>query len=296
MGLVRDLSTVAAGPVAGVVNKLGARKVHKFKMVNLETKQELKGQFGPIDPGEDISVAWQQHTTLGRQNPILQFLHGNADTFSFTAFFFSMHQGGSLGSVLSGSFGSLGAKDDKTPEKSLDVLRSWARVDNNKGRPPRVSFTVGDGKISIDQAVITALGRITYFYPPKESGGIRGVTIPITLLKSSEYSLETFTPVETRYHRVKTGEYYELITYREYGSAILGDVIRKRHPDKQELTEGDVVKLPSIEAIRTERVEPKSIPFYKGYTTKTTATKQLRQEVFERNDFVYYSAIVPAGL
>jgi hypothetical protein len=290
MGTVTSVVSIAAGPLAGLVNssayrkarpakmpKFEARKTHPFKMSNLENGQELKGQYGPVNPNEDISVSWQTHTTLGRQNPILQYLHGNANTFTFTAYFYSANE------------------NDSIAEKSLDVLRSWTRRDQDLGRPPRVSFTVGDGKMAMPEAVITSLG-IAYYDPPKHSGGIRAVSIAVSLMQYTQFSLETTVLGETRYHRVKTNEYYELITYNEYNSALLGDVIRKRHPEQQELTEGDTVKLPSIQVIRTEKVEPKSIPFYKGYTTKETDTRSLRQEVFARNNFNYFSAIIPAGL
>lgn len=295
MALATSLATVAAGPVAQIINEFGSRKVNPFYLANLENNQTLSGQFSPIDTKENIDVSWQAHTTLGRQNPILQYLHGNADQLQFIAYFHAEHEGSVLGEVLSRVTGGVSAEDDRTPEQALEVLKSWARRDKDLGRPPRLTFFVGDGKLAMSQCVITSLG-VSYPFLPKHNGGIRGVSIEVSLQQHVDFTLEVTEPIETRYHNVKTGEYYELITYNEYGSAIMGDIIRKRHPEKQELTEGDIVKLPSIDAINKTNIEPTSIPFYNGYTTKDSDSKMLRKEWFERNDINYFSTIIPAGL
>lgn len=248
-------------------------------MENLETGAIVEGQFGPVNPTlSPGNPAYAQHTSLGRDKPILQYLHGNADTWGFGAQWFAM------------------AETDDRPEKSIAVLRSWKDRDPTLQRPPRVGFTVGDGTLIEGEWVIASLGEVSYFDPPKHGGGIRGVIVPVTLLEYTKFVLKSEPAPETRYHHAKLGEYFELIAWREYRNAMLGDVIRKRHPDKLSLASGDVVALPSIGAIRTTPVKPASIPFLRSLSLKDSPQKTLKQLVFDRNDWPYVSAIVPEGL
>lgn len=279
MPLVRDLAQIAAGPLAAVINALGARKVHRWTLENLDTGETVEGQFGPINaviaPGNPTYV---EHTSLNRDKPIQQYVHGNADNLTFGARWFAVFE------------------KDNTPEKRIEVLRSWKNRDPNLARPPLVAWWVGDGKLALGPAIIAGLGDISYFDPPKHSGGIRGVDVPVTLRAYAKWEPE-YRPVgETRYHHVKQGEYYELIAWNEYRNARLGDVIRKRHPNQLFLTTTMIVKLPSAEAIRTETVRPTSIPLEGILLLKDSPQKQLRQLVFDRNNRSYFTGRVPEGL
>lgn len=280
MALARDLAQIAAGPiVSAIINALGARKVHRWTLKNLDTGEKLEGQFGPVDarllPGNST---WAQHTTLNRRKPILQYVSGAADGFTFGAQWFAIFE-----------------KDD-TPEKRIAVLRSWNQRDPNLARPPRVAFTVGDGQVIDGEWVIQGLGDVVYFDPPKHGGGIRGVNVPVTLLEYTKWELKSEPAPETRYHHVKQGEYFELIAWGEYRNPLLGDVIRDRNPELLDLQTGDVVPLPSLEAIRTESVKPRSETFRGILSLKDSAQKRLQQEWFDRNNKSYVSAVVPSGL
>lgn len=278
--LVRDLAQIAAGPLAAVINALGARKVHRWTLENLDTGENIEGQFGPVDPRlSPGNPTYAQHTTLNRKRPILQFVTGAPDGFTFGARWFAVFE-----------------KDD-TPEKRIAALRQWKERDPRLRRPPRVSFSVGDGQLIEGEWVISALGDVAYFDPPKHGGGIRGVDVPVTLMEYTAWELKSEPVPETRYHNTKLGEYFELIAWNEYRSALLGDIIRKRHPDKLDLATGDLVALPSLEAIRTEAVKPTSSTFKNTLLLKDSPQKQLKQEVFARNnERTYVSAVVPEGL
>jgi hypothetical protein len=280
MGIARDLTQIAAGPLLGpLINALGARKVHRWVMLNLDSGETLEGQFGPVNPVVSPgNPQYAEHTSLGRQNPIIQFTHVTADRLSFTALWFAV------------------SDNDDTPEKAIQVLKNWKDRDPDLARPPRVGFSVGDGQLSMLSAVIESLGDISYFDPPKFGGGVRGVSVPVTLKEYTKFELISEPAPETRYHHAKQGEYYELISYFEYRTPDFGDIIRKRHPTKASLTENDVVKLPSAEAIRTIPIRPTSIAFRNTLLLKDSPQKQLRNRVFDRTNRAYTSPILPAGL
>jgi len=280
MAIARDLAQIAAGPLLGpLINSLGARKIHRWVLENLDTGETVEGQFGPVSPTKiPGNPQYAEHTSLGRETPIIQYTHGTADGFRFTAVWFAVHE------------------DDSTPEKAIKVLENWKSRDADLARPPRVSFSVGDGQMSLLEGVISELGEISYFDPPKYGGGIRGVSVQVTLKEYTRYELITEPAPETRYHHVRQGEYYELIAYFEYRTPELGDIIRKRHPTKISLVENDIVKLPSAEAIRTIPVRPTSMVFKNTLLIKDSVQKQLKVSVFDRNDRAYTSPIIPAGL
>jgi hypothetical protein len=279
MALARDLAQIAAGPLASVINALGARKVHRWTLENLDTGETLEGQFGPINPTiSPGNPTYVEHTSLNRQATIMQFVSGSADSLTFGAQWFAVFE------------------KDTTPETRIEVLRQWKNRDPNLARPPRVAFWVGDGKLALGPAVITGLGEIAYFDPPKHGGGVRGVVLPVTLKAYTAWEPTSEPAPETRYHHVKEGEYFELMAWGEYRDAQLGDVLRKRNPRLLSPAPGDIVPLPSLEAIRTEPIRPTSIPLQGILLLKDSPQKQLRQEVFDRNSGSYYTGRVPEGL
>lgn len=305
-----DVALVAAGPVAGLVNDMFAKPKVVWHMKNLDwPHEELEGQFAPIGPTEEVGAVYVERTTLNRQNAIMQYIRGLTDTYSFTARFYALHSA------------------DTTPEEKIATLKSWTRRDPGLMRPPRVAITIGnqvplpeaviDGPLSISYvedplpdtevaeaagavggiigagAVVSAVGGIVSSGP---GGGVRGADCTINLRAYNKYDLTYKEEPSTRYHRARSGDYYELLAHREYGSPLLGDIVRKDHPDKQTLTEGDVVKLPSIGAIRGQTVKPTSIALQKSTGSKDTPQRRLRQSEFDRHDETYTSTVIPEGL
>lgn len=281
-----DLALIAAGPLFGGSPDPQRRNVAKYEpkptktivwhMKNLDDGSELEGQFPPEDPVLDLATTYGEHVTLNRQNPIVQFLHGNSDTFTFTARFYALHG------------------DDNTPYKKITTLQGWRLRDPTLARPPRVVFTLGN-IIPLPEALITRLSGIRYS-EPKQDGDIREVSLRVDLLRYEKYSLSTEPEPETRYYAASTGDYFEMLAWREYRNALLGDLLRREHPELLDLTEGDVVRLPSYGAMKGRVVKPDSIPLAKSLGTKDTPTRRLRQEEFERHDRSYMSAVVPVGL
>jgi len=240
---------------------------------NEDTKQTLQGQFEPQGLTENIAQKYAKHGALNRAHPIIQFLSGDVETVSFSARMY-------VRDIL-----FHGAKDD------LQLLKSWGRRDDKLERPPILSFWVGDGHLQIASCVIETLGGINYGRPTA-FGGFKDATFNITLLNYVPYDLEGVDGGETRYHRARVRDYYEMLTYREYGSALIGDVIRKRHPTKPVIHTADIIKLPSMPILRKERVQPASIPLVNSYSRKPTPQRSLRLYMFEQRDRGYMSHIV----
>jgi len=212
----------------------------QWVLYNLDTDEKLVGQFEPEGLGEEWGNTFVEKWALNREHAILQFVHGNSDLLTFSGRFFQKNDA------------------DKAPKQKLDLLRKWKSRDRKLRRPPILSFWVGDAHISMTDCVVEraspTYGRPTVF------GSLRDVTFSLTLRQWWPYDVELGVAIgETRYHNARQQDYYEMLAFREYGKALWGDTIRKRHPALPEFEIGDVIKLPSSEALRGTRVRPSSI-------------------------------------
>lgn len=228
---------------------------------NLDSGQTLQGQFSPQQTTVNVSTNWSSHTALNRGNAIMQFVNGNNDTLSFQGRFFR--------EVVT----------DSSPSEKLDLLISWARIDTSVRRPPILQFYIGDGHVQMN-AVITGITNIVYGRPDA-LGSLRDVSFQVDLLKFEPFSLDDEQETDTRYARAKDRDYYELLAQQEYGNPILGDYIRKLHPDQALLTDGKIVKLPSIEGVKNQRITQTSIPLRTAYGRKDTQQRANRIYFFQ---------------
>ena len=159
-----------------------------------------------------------------------------------------------------------------------------------------VVMSAGSGEVSMTCTLPSLAGIVhddlNFF------GDVRGVTLTINLRRFAPFDVEAATtaPPETRYHRVRAGDYYELIAQREYRRPLYGDVIRDRHPDQRRLFEADTVRLPSFDAIRTERIAPRSTQLKTLSAAKPSPQRTLRQEHLDRLNRVFVSQLIPEGL
>lgn len=238
-----------------------------WTLINIDSKEALQGQFPTEDNGWDVGANYAEITSLGRQNPILQFLNGAADRLTMKSRFRMAHE-----------------FDDSVIEK-LNKLVSWARRDAKLGRPPILQFVLGEGDAINAQVVLTAVSGIKYANP-SFTGSTREVTFSIHLLKYTEFSIDDEEVTDTRYHRTAQGETYELICQREYGDPMLGDVIRKQEEQngKALLVPGDIVKLPAPEGVRDSVVTQTSIPLQTAYSRQLTDQKANRIAHFNRRN------------
>lgn len=275
--LLATMAQVAA--FAGVLNQNSSRRVHRWTLVNEDTRETMEGQFAPISPVERPGNShYAEHSSLSRDKPIMMYTRGDSAEFSFGIMFFANHE------------------DDDIPAAKIQALKTWARRRDNLGRPPIVSFSVGNGDLRFGPAVISAIGDINYSDTLKHGGGIRMVSTTLTLRAYTPWTVIAVPPPETRYHHAKQGEYFELIAQAEYGNPMLGIVIRNRNPEIAQLEIGDVVPLPSIDAIKTESTAPRSLQFSNILRQKPGIEKTNRAEAYDRFNVSYVSATVPAGL
>lgn len=242
---------------------------------NQTTFQIMQGKFAPVNLTGNVKPNYVSHTALSRTRAIRQFLNQSEDTLSFRVV---MHDYDSI----TGS-----------TETDLEMLKSWARPDELYGnKPPVLTFWVGQGWEMMD-CVIDGLSDIQY-EDPTILGSIRGVSLTVNLSAYAAFSLEGGGLFETRYHRAVVRDYYELLAYREYRNPMLGDAIRKRHSTKPNIQVGDVIKLPSVEAIRKEKAQPTSVALRTITGKKLTPQKLLYKDIFDRRNVTHVSHILMA--
>lgn len=239
-----------------------------WQMKNLDTGELLQGQFEAQNVSRDVGANWGQFTSLNRQNPILQFLNGAQETLSFDGRFFR-------DSAL-----------DQSPKLKLEKLISWTKINDKVRRPPVLQFWVGDGHVQMN-CVIS--GCTATYQRPDFFGELRDVGFSITLLEFTTFSIDDAKEADTRYAHARERDYYELLAYDEYGNPMIGDVIRKAHPQLQNLAPGDIVKLPSIDGVRTTKVTQTSIPLKTAFGRKDTAQRELRLQFFDKRSNAYVS-------
>jgi len=251
-------------------------ETRKWYLRNEDTDETIESQFPTPNVTREVTNNYARHIALNRSKEIIQYLSSKNDTVSFEGMFFD-----------EGTFFDLFTN---SAEGKINKIISWAKKDDELGRPPIVTFWVGNGFLE-QTSVIESVTGINYS-EPTSLGALRKVTFTINLLQYEDFDLGGISILETRYHRARVRDYYELLTYREYGNALIGDVIRKRHPDQPNLESGDVVKLPSIGAIRTKKVQPTSIALSTAYGRKETPQRALRIATFDSRNRKYVSHVV----
>jgi hypothetical protein len=247
--------------------------IRTWFLQNTETSQILKGAFEPLSTSRNIQNNWAEHNALSRTKSILQFLNGQAQTISVDIRLYAE-------TVVGNSI-----------ERDLTLMESWTLPQSSlKNRPPVLTFWIGDAHLLMD-CVIMSMSNIRYG-APNLLGAVRDVSLTLELKEYTNFSLEDNELYETRYHRARVRDYYEMLTQKEYGNPLMGDIIRKRHPSLPVVNTGDTVKLPSVEAIRKDIVEPKSIALQTAFGKKDTPQKRLRAEMFDKRNRPYVSHIV----
>jgi len=233
----------------------------------------VEGQF-PTEITHGVSSEYAQFKALNRETPVVQFLSGNSDTLSVPVRFF--------------------ARDItafRQIKKKLKRLKKWAKRDSKLQRPHVLSFKAGSGFLKMRSCVLTSVAPIKY-EKPTIFGNMKDVTLTLNLLAYKEFTMDDEGVYETRYHRARYQDYYEMLCWSEYGNAYLGDVIRKRHPNSAVTHPGDVIKLPSIEAIQKSTLEPKSLVLKNSYRKKQSPQRAARLRAFDRTNRSYVSHTV----
>lgn len=247
--------------------------------LNRTLEDRVEGQFHAEGLTEEIASEYSEKFALNRQNPLTQFLHGNTETITFTGRLFAARA--FIESV----------------DNQLNLLKSWVRRDFLLERPPLLSFTVGDGHVQMEKCFLQSLSGITY-ERPTAFGALRHVTFTVNLRKFTDFELPKFQLPgvgavlgavagafgDTRFHTAKRGDYYESLTQLEYDDALLGDLIRRRNPDKPNIQIGDVIALPTASTIQGQQVTQQSVPLKTAFDRPPTPQRNLRIDIFKRRD------------
>ena len=255
----------------------GQLNVRGWRVTNLDFPLEVvESQFEASLVTEGVVARYKQFLGLNRLNPIRQYLGGETDQVRLQGRLYQTHAA------------------DIAPQQQIDLLKKFVRRDEGLGRPPILSFQVGDGHVILERCTLDSITDINYDRPNAQ-GAMRGAAFTLTFSRFESFELESGVITESRFARVKEREYYELLAQREYGDPLLGDRVRKRHPDNLNPFPGDVVKLPSLRAVRREQVVPESIPFKTLTGQRTTLQTQLRSDAFDRYDRPRVSYVVTGG-
>ena len=232
---------------------------------------EIVFQFKPINFTENQAANWASSSSLGRDNPILQYNSGDQVVYEFEAQFWAETEADAI-------------------ETIIEALRNARRRDDNLGRPPLWNFNWGS--IISDNVVVKSVGDIRYS-DVRPDGTARGANCRITLWKYEQTDIiltDPNKPLPSTYYRpAKVGEIWEQVALREYGDPLLGDALRRMNPQLH--VPGDkpatVLALLPVSRFQGIAIEPYSIPLQ-----RTTAGIAARKAMWDKRSQSRGSAIV----
>lgn len=215
-----------------------------WQLRNLDTNETVLPPFPMTEDGVSIDIGGKivEQDRFGFQNPITQWVGGRSRTFSFTAKMFSRDA----------------EEDVRAQLKQFELL---AVKDSTLGRPPVVLFTLGDviSEIVLVESVNPTINKM------RQDGRdfkAREVTLSMFMRRYTPFrqrQIDPTRPVKESYQLQASGALatYEAIARRYYGNPLLGDRLRKRHPERPLAPEvGKLVKIPARDVIVSERIEP----------------------------------------
>lgn len=243
----------------------------RWSIQNQDTGDILTGQFA-AEIGLEIRNNWQHHTAMSRSVAISQFVNCEVDRITVPAYFYATT-----------------ALETVTVEKQIANLIKWSKPGNGKDRPAVLKFWVGS-KFLERTCVIAGLNDVK-FGEPNSEGNLRTFTVNINLDAYAVFDINDTKNYRTRYHRTRVRDYYEMLCWREYQIPIMGDIIRKENPSQALLTPGEIVPMPSIEAIRSETVEAKSTALMTAFGRKNTPQRALRIAYFNAHNKPFTSHV-----
>lgn len=237
----------------------------KWTLFSVDTFDELEGQFPLENVTQNAGASYQEAWTLNRNEPIVQWIHGVVEEWTFATVLRSTH---SLDDISS----------------KVKWLQDSVRKDDKLGRPPIYVWTWGSIEVA---CYITNLGGVQWNMQPVGPTGKalpREVRFSITLRKYTPFDIKVTDPnspfaaglTDTLYVNAKVGQTYEALAATRYGNPLWGDLLRRRHPSKPHLQAGDVVALPKAERFLDADLEPEAAPLQ-----RTEEGLRVRQALFQ---------------
>ena len=213
------------------------------RSAGLLVAREIVFQYEPQNLTESASSAYSSSTGMNRSNPFVQFSNGEQRTVTFEA--------------------RMWASDStQTIEERIADLKAAVEIDDDLKRPPRYQFIWGS--VVDVLVVVQSIGGIRYDRLRPDGTAI-GATLSINLMKVVEWDVELVAEdraTDTFYSPTKAGDQWETIAVRQYGDALMGELLRRLNPSIPFPSDvpGTIVKLPRPETLRNEPIEPTSPP------------------------------------
>jgi hypothetical protein len=212
-----------------------------WQMKNLDSGEVLLPPYPIAEEGLRIRIGgvYVDQPRFGFQNPITQWTAGVLRTITFGSVLFTND---STESVLA----------------EFSKFEKLAIQDKNLGRPPIVIFDHGNWM----QEMVMVESIDPDVPPIRPDGQPRQVILNFTLRRYKPFSQKQIDPTKPKkesYFLVVRGveKSYEAIARNFYGDPLLGDRLRKRHPDMpMEPTVGAKISIPAKSIIRQEIVAP----------------------------------------
>jgi hypothetical protein len=208
---------------------------------------QVAGQF-PVEE-EGIGIAMNQNVpeagSYGVPFPFVQWIRGELQVVTLPVVLYSRDK-------------------DENIKFFFDEMAKFITYVPELKRIPTARFTYGD-IISI-KCICRGFGEVK-IARPKPDGKARRIDFTMTLARFEKYTLLNFDvnakPSESRYQVVSgNNRMYERLAFREWGSALHGDRLRKRNRRYAfAAADGEKVKVPSGDIILNEAVKPEFFPF-----------------------------------
>lgn len=181
---------------------------------DLHSGMRISGQFTPQNVQHTIGSRIADVSGFSRENPLIQWIGGTLEVFSFQARFWSEHSG------------------SNTTRDKLETLKLLKKPHSPLNRPPLTRFFWGTVIPGGMPCLVESIGGIAYD-EIRPDGSPRGATCNITLKRFTRFTIDrvTISPVErTPIHVVRSGDTYESIAQQRYGDPLLGVSLRQQNP------------------------------------------------------------------
>ena len=227
---------------------------------NVDTNDTFFPQFR-LEGGVQSNFSTSIGTTsrFGFDDPVVQWASGELSSYRFKTVLFSRNA------------------EEEILDK-FELLQSFTKRDNTVGRIPICQFNYGQ---YLQQLVLVKSVTYTIIDIDEESGLPFHIDLDIELVKYTPFERRTLNPTkqfkESFHYAVSdVSQTYEQIAKKLYGDPLLGDRLRKRHPESPMAPKvGTLIKAPSKKIIKKERVYPESHIFNLDSTESNKAFQEV---------------------
>jgi hypothetical protein len=237
-------------------------------IVNLDNNERIEPPYPLGESGLRVSIGstYAEQARFGFQDPIIQWVTGKAKVITFQSVMF--------------------APDTATDiTEKFEQFEQLAIKDDDLGRPPICSFTLGSGSILSELCVVESVDPD--IPPVMPTGEPRQIILNFTLRRYVPFALTTIDPTKPAkqsYFLVASSAEasYEAIAKNFYGDPLKGDRLRKRHPEMpMQPFVGTRISIPARDIIQSEPVEP---AFHALSLDNEEAVENFQNILDERNE------------